>query len=144
MGVAAYNRSSNVISERIEHEFMEDKGNRRKRIREQMIRAEKMVQELEVFCREAQDLYRESIDPDVRNGLLGSNIEHFWKKKKGYKKFHSMKNECLNAHVNWVNSDHNNIFFHLATCRRKAKAWVTLLEYLNNTYKWPFKMPVNL
>lgn len=141
MGIAAYNRGSQAISNQITHEYEEVRGNRRRRLREQMKRAEIKIQDLEQFCRDAQTLYVDSTFPGSASTLLEHNIEHFWQKKKDTKKFKAMYEECCLAHTAWLDSDHRQSFNHLHACIRKARAWKTLLTYLNSFYKWPFEIP---
>lgn len=144
MGIAQYRRGSQAIAASIHREYMEEKGHWRLQMREQMVRAEGKIAELEQFCRDAQALYIDSIFPGSASRLLESNIAYFWEKKRETKRFKAMLEECNQAHIAWLDSDFRQTFSHLAVCRRKALAWKTLLEHLNRAFKWPFAMPLHL
>ena len=142
MGAAAYNRGSAAIAKSIQLDFMESRGGYRRQLAGQMERAEYQVIALETFCRDAQSLYVEAIDETSAKGLLMGWMHQVWLKKRNSITLAKMLNECNEAHCAWLDSDHRQVFSHLAVCRRKAKAWFNVIEYLNsNKAVYPFPVP---
>lgn len=142
MGAAAYHRGSTVISATIHRDYMENRGGYTRQLVGQMERAESQIMKLDKFSQDAQALYVELIDETSAKGLLRGWMHNTWLKKKETKRFKTMLNECIEAHCAWVDSDHRQVFQHLLVCRRKAKAWFNVIEYLNiNNAAYPFHVP---
>lgn len=145
MGVAAYQRGSQVIARSIQADFMENRGGYSRELSSQMERAEQKVIGLEQFCRDAQSLYIDATDPSSATGLLKGWMYDVWLKKNKTKRFAQMLDECNDAHCAWVDSDHRHVFNHLAVCQRKAKAWFNVITLLNaNSAIYPFPIPAAL
>lgn len=139
MGHAAYMRGSKVIAEQIARDY-ESSPTARKHFRERLVRAELRIDELEQFCRDAQDaLVRIRYEEDAK-GFALSNARYFWLKKKDTKAFKKLEDECVEAHCAWVASDRMNTFLHLSVCVRKAAALLAVLNTLNRAYVWSFEM----
>lgn len=106
----------------------------------QIERAEVLA--LENFCRDAQSLYIDVTDETSAKGLLKGWMHQTWLKRSETKRFKRMLNECNEAHCAWLDSDFRLVLNHLAACRRKAKAWLDVIEYLNsNKALYPFITP---
>ncbi|MBE8233052.1 MAG: hypothetical protein HAW67_04895 [Endozoicomonadaceae bacterium] len=143
MGVGAYNRGSKSISDQIKRDF-EQRGGYRKSMINQMERAEVRISELEAYCLNAQALFVDATDRSSAKGFLKSSIYTTWIKKRFTAKVKEMHDQCLRAHVDWVNSDLQQSFVHLSYCLKKAKSWHNMLEYLNNGFRYPFKVPCGI
>ena len=142
MGVAAYQRGSATIAMSIQRDF-ENSASARKDLADQMSRAQVLVLKLEQFCVDAQALFVDVCNPDMAKGLLRSNMHVEWLKKRNTKKFIKLMGECTQAHAAWVESDVVQVFNHLAVCRRKAKAWLDVLNVLNKppSFRYSFDVP---
>lgn len=142
MGVAAYYRGSAAISEQIARDYQD--RNRSKDLRQQMQRAADKITQLEDYSRLAQSLYIDVVDKTTAIGFLKTHMHLTYVKKKNTKVLKRMLERCNAAHCAWVDSDHVEIFNHLAICKEKALSWQAVLEYLNKSgvMSMPFK-PVN-
>lgn len=143
MGAGAYQRGSRAIAAAIEKDYLAQGGQARLD-RSLLRRAELMIDELDTFSRSAQDLFVDACDPATATGLVKSQIYRMHAKKKGTEKFRRLHLACVDAHCAWVDSDVRFSVEHLQVCRRKARAWLDLLHYLNGAYRLPFPIPSHI
>ena len=142
MGIGSYNRGSAAMSDSIKREYMENRGGYSKQLNEQMLRGEHSVMALEKFCLEAQSLYVDVTDKATSKGFLKGWMHEVWFKKQSTKRFQCLLTESVDAHCDWVNSDHRNVFIHLGICKRKARAWLAILSMLNSQQaRYTFTVP---
>ena len=142
MGAAAYYRGSAAISDSIQRDYMEKRGGYRRQLKKQMLRAELRIRQLEQFCRDAQALYIDITYTNSGKGLLRGSMRRCWIKSREQKAFVVMLDRCNKAHCNWVDSNHHDVFNHLAKCKEWAVAWYELIEKLNESrVKYPFNIP---
>lgn len=141
MGAGANQRGSRAIALAIERDYL-DRGGRARLDRDMLRRAELSVEQLDAFSRNAQNLFVDSCHIDSANGLVKSQIYRMLVKKKDTAKFRRLHLECVDAHCAWVESDVRFSVEHMQVCRRKAYAWLDLLQYLNGLYRLPFPIPV--
>ena len=121
---------------------MENHGGYSKQLREQMQRAEEKIGLLEQFCLDAQALYVDVTYEESAKGLLRGYMRNTWLKNREQRLFKAMLERCNTAHCNWVNSNHINVFNHLAICKEKAKAWHDVITKLNcNGVRYSFPVP---
>jgi hypothetical protein len=140
MGFAAYQRGSLALSRDLDLKFKESRSYKKSHL-EQWQRAESQIERLEQFCLDAQALFIDSIDQDTSKGFLKSAIFERHQKKQHTKIFAKMLDEANKAHAAWVDSDRVNTFVHITYCYRKARAWNTIINYLNDGFVLPFKTP---
>ena len=139
MGAASYQRGSKAIPDSIQHDYTE--RNRRAKNIETIIRLEKDIKSFNEFSTNAQALFIDSIHEETATGFLKKAIHNNWKKKKNTKEVKIMEDECCKAHNEWVDCNISDSLKFRMVCHRKAKAWYTLLEKLNNSFKYPFNTP---
>ena len=140
MGVAAYARGSKAITDGIHRDFL-DRGGRRRMVRETLERAEHAISPLEVFSRNAQNLFVDAGDPETAKGFLKSQIYTEIQRKQHTKRYKNLRIECVNAHNQWVDADREQSVVFLQASRRKARAWRVLLDYLRGSIVLPFDVP---
>lgn len=127
----------------IEKDYL-DQGGQARLDRSLLFRAELMIDELDAFIRNAQDLFVDACDPATATGLVESQISRMHAKKKGTDKFRRLHLACVNAHCAWVDSDVRFSVERLQVCRRKARACLDLLHCLNGAYRLPFPIPSHI
>lgn len=145
MGVAAYNRSSVAVSRAIKQSYL-DNGGQAKLNRETLERCEVLIERLELYCREAQDFFGDIKYLESANGIVRRGIHDAYVRKSKTKKLERLLLECTLAHCEWVDSDRRYSVNHLQTCKRKARSWKAVFEYLNPppSYVLPFNTPQHL
>tara|TARA_R110001583_G_scaffold18738_8_gene74245 strand:- start:990 stop:1421 length:432 start_codon:yes stop_codon:yes gene_type:complete len=140
MGVAAYARGSKAIADDIHRDFM-DRGGRSRMVRECLERAERAIDPLDAFSRKAQDLFVDAGYPETAKGFLKSQIYAEIQRKQHTKRYKNLRLECVNAHNQWVNADRQQSVLFLQASRRKARAWLALLDYLRGSIVLKFEVP---
>ena len=143
MGVAAYNRASKCISNRIDHDYRES-GSVKRDLHDQFVRAELQIERLEQFCRDAQSFFVDARHEEDAKTPETRQARSRLIKKQGTKTFTRMMNECQAAHNQWVDSDRRASFEHISVCTRKAKAWKAVLSTLLPGSPLPFYTPPHI
>lgn len=143
MSIAAYNRGSLAIARSIEREYLQ-KGGRERGERDTLERAERSIRDLEEFCLRAQAFFVDIQCESSATGLVAGGLHSVYARKRNTKKMEQLLSECLHAHCQWLDSDVQYSLNHLQACRRKAKAWKAVFDYLNPAprFRLPFSTPV--
>lgn len=145
MGSAAYNRGSKVIASQIERDYLASPTQAHD-TRMRLERMELQIEALNDFSLKAQALFTDSTFCDDGDGLgmLKAEIQHQYKKKKNHKVFIKKLKECDDAHIAWLDGDARYPEEFIPLCYRKARAWLAVLEHLNQFYRLPFDVPPHM
>lgn len=143
MGAAAYRRGSEVIGRQIENEYMERVGRSKANVA-LLARAEEDIAIFDQFVSNAKELYVDCCYAESANGFVRHEMRVNYLKKKNRARFLSLHKECLDSDISWIHSDVRFSVEHREVSRRRAKAWLALISYLNKAFVWPFKVPCNL